>query len=534
MIQIKFILGFIVLFNNGFTIQKIFENKVFYNFVSYENELYVGSNSGIYKIDFDDSEYFKLKLFDGSISGPIKSDFSKDDNFKIKFINPKSILLNPKIYSKSITDYAYLQNNLFIIARGKLLIYKDVSYTFSPYKSVRSITKNGIGSYGGVYIDGKKLNKITYTDGQVREFDSVTFVCYNGLLAYKNKKETKLYNNDNSIRTKGEYGNISDIFLISNSNYLIISNKGIFNYDYESNIFEIIYTSQNKIIPIRNKINDRINDRKEFHFIDNKRYISLNVNSYNINIIDNNFNYDINDILESDLNGNNFYAISNNKSLLSLKRTKDGLELISQTPIKMTAHTITDYNNLIFLSGNNGLSVYDKTKKKMYDNFIVDEFNSSAVYKTKNSVSFGSLHGVYTIEDLNDFNKKLIFKDYKISNSSSYIFIGAIVFTIFIILIWIFKKKNITDDQLIFNIKRFIRKNLSIVTLKMLESEFNLDYNEINGLNKNFKPAKYIKKERLELTQKMLLDKRTISEVSEKTGYSETYILKNKYRFLKG
>ena len=364
MLQIKFILGFIVLFNNGFTIQKIFEDKVFYNFVSYENELYVGSNSGIYKIDFDDSEYFKLKLFDGSISGPIKSDFSKDDNFKIKFINPKGILLNPKIYSKSITDYAYLQNNLFIIARGKLLIYKDVSYTFSPYKSVRSITKNGIGSYGGVYIDGKKLNKITYTDGQVREFDSVTFVCYNGLLAYKNKKETKLYNNDNSIRTKGEYGNISDIFLISNSNYLIISNKGIFNYDYESNIFEIIYTSQNKIIPIRNKINDRINDRKEFHFIDNKRYISLNVNSYNINIIDNNFNYDINDILESDLNGNNFYAISNNKSLLSLKRTKDGLELISQTPIKMTAHTITDYNNLIFLSGNNGLSVYDKTKKK--------------------------------------------------------------------------------------------------------------------------------------------------------------------------
>ena len=534
MLQIKFILSFIVLINNGFTIQKIFEDKVFYNFVSYENELYVSSNSGIYKIDYDDSEYFNLKLFDKSISGPIKSDFSKDNNFKIKFTDPVGVLLNQELYSKSITDYAYLENNIFIIARGKLLVYKDVSYTFSPYQSVRSITKNGIGSYGGVYIDRKKLNKITYTDGQIREFDSVTFVCYNGLLAYKNNKETILYNNDNSIRTKGEYGNISDIFLISNSNYLVISNKGIFNYDYESNIFELIYKSKNKIIPIRNKIDDRIKDRKEFHFIDNKRYISLNVNSYNINIIDNNFNYDINDILESDLNGNNFYAISNNKSLLSLKRTKNGLQLISQTPIKMTAHTISDYNNLIFLLGNNGLSVYDKTKKKMYDNFIVDEFNTSAVYRTKNSMSFGSLHGVYEIEDLNDFNKKLIFKDYKIRNSSSYIFIGIIVFTIFIILIWFFKKKNITEDQLVFNIKRFIRKNLSLVTLKMLENEFNLDYNEINGLNKNFKPAKYIKKERLELTRKMLLDKRSISEVSEKTGYSETYILKNKYKFLKG
>ena len=86
---------------------------------------------------------------------------------------------------------------------------------------------------------------------------------------------------------------------------------------------------------------------------------------------------------------------------------------------------------------------------------------------------------------------------------------------------------------MIFSIKRFIRKNLSSVTLKMLEIEFNLDYNEINSLNKNFKPAKYIKKERLELTKNMLNDRKSISEISEKTGYSETYLLKNKYKFLK-
>ena len=36
----------------------------------------------------------------------------------------------------------------------------------------------------------------------------------------------------------------------------------------------------------------------------------------------------------------------------------------------------------------------------------------------------------------------------------------------------------------------------------MLESEFNLDYNDINSINKNFKPAKYIKKQRLEMNKK--------------------------------
>ncbi len=115
--------------------------------------------------------------------------------------------------------------------------------------------------------------------------------------------------------------------------------------------------------------------------------------------------YEIKDILESDINGNDFYAISKNNLLLILKRTKEGIRLANQYPIKTTAHTISDYDNLIFLSGNNGLSIFEKTKEKIYDNYIVDEFNNSAVYKTDNKISFGSIHGVYLIDNVNDFEK---------------------------------------------------------------------------------------------------------------------------------
>ena len=67
----------------------------------------------------------------------------------------------------------------------------------------------------------------------------------------------------------------------------------------------------------------------------------------------------------------------------------------------------------------------------------------------------------------------------------------------------------------------------------MLESEFNLDYNDINSINKNFKPAKYIKKQRLELTKKMLLNGEfNFCKYQNRTGYSETYLLKNKYKFM--
>ena len=539
MSHIKYIIGFIVLFsntlvsnnysNNNFTIHKIYDDEIFYNFVSYENELYISSSNGIYKIDESGDN---LILFDASIPGPINTIFERNNNFKIKFIELTNVY--PNLYAESITDFAYLDNNLYVIARGKLLIYNNLKYSFNSAGSVRSITENAIGTYGGVYINGKKLNKITYTDGQIRKFDSITFVCYNGLLSFKDNIETKLYNNDNSIRTKGEYGAISDIYAIDKSKYIVISDKGIYRYDYELNVFDLIYTNQNKIIPIRNKIDSRIKDRGEFHFIDDKRYISLNVKENKIDIIESNIKYEIKDILESDVNGNDFYAISNNNLLLSLKRTKEGIKLKGQYPIKTTAHTISDYENLIFLSGDKGLSIFEKTKKKIYDNYIVDEFNKGAIYKGNNKISFGSIHGVYTIDDVTDFEKNIIFKDFKIRKNRPYLYIGlGLLIIILIVMIRALTKKNITEEQLIFNIKRFIRKNLSSVTLKMLEIEFNLDYNEINSINKNFKPAKYIKTERLDLTKNMLLNKKSISEISEKTGYSETYLLKNKYKFLR-
>ena len=235
MLYFLYFLSVITSLNNNFVIKKIHDDKVFYNFVSYENELYVSSNKGIFKIN----SIGDLALFDQSITGPINSLFEKNNNFTIRF--EKTPELYPEIYSNSVTDFAYLEDNLVIITRGKLLVYNNLSYTFNPVGSVRSISQNAIGTYGGVYINGNKLNKISYTDGQIKEFDDLIFVCYNGLLSYNNNQETLLYNNDNSIRTKGEYGIISEIYSINNSNYLVISDNGIYRYDYKLNTFQLIY-----------------------------------------------------------------------------------------------------------------------------------------------------------------------------------------------------------------------------------------------------------------------------------------------------
>ena len=138
---------------------------------------------------------------------------------------------------------------------------------------------------------------------------------------------------------------------------------------------------------------------------------------------------------------------------------------------------------------------------------------------------------------LKEFSKNLIFTDFKIEKSyKSEIFLFLIA--LFILITILVKKYNssnkinISREKLVLNIKNFIQNNLNSVTLKMLEDEFDLAYYEINSLDNDFKPAVFIKNSRKIKAQKMFFDKKSMSEIAQKTGYSETYLLKNKTKFI--
>ena len=73
MLYFLYFLSVITTSNNNFVIKKIHDDKVFYNFVTYENELYVSSNKGIFKIN----SVGDLALFNKSIVGPINSIIQK-------------------------------------------------------------------------------------------------------------------------------------------------------------------------------------------------------------------------------------------------------------------------------------------------------------------------------------------------------------------------------------------------------------------------------------------------------------------------
>ena len=114
---------------------------------------------------------------------------------------------------------------MYVISRGKLLVYKNKLYSFAPYESVRSITKNYVGSYNGIFQMDKKLTYPPDTNGQIKEYDDITFVCYDGLFAIRGNEQEILYDAPAGNR---KYGAIENIFKLQNNNYVIVSDLGLY------------------------------------------------------------------------------------------------------------------------------------------------------------------------------------------------------------------------------------------------------------------------------------------------------------------
>ncbi len=532
-VKIPFI--FFVLFNYAFAnsnydLVKIYGDNVFTNVVINNDNAYVSSNKGLYIINF---ENLKLELYDESIKGEVNSDLTtKSSIYKIEFLKPPIQI--PKEYKNTLTDFAYIKNHLVLISRGKILLYKNNPFQFLPYGSVRTISKNAIGTYNGIFINGNKLKKPLYTDGQIKEIDSTFFICYNGIIEYRKSKAKIIYDNDNSKFSNSKLGNISDIFSINDSTFLVLSSKGLYKYNNKKNIFSKVYSKENEIKIIRNKINDRIKNNNEFHFIDGEKYISINILDFSKRVVYENIPDEIIDILECSIDGNVLYAIGKNKSLLKLRGSKNRIKLLKEYKLNNSAHTVSDYMDLIFISGDGGLSVFVKSIEKTHQQLIIDEFNKNAVFKSENQISFGSIHGVYKINDINELIKSSYLTNLDNYNQSEYNYENLIV--IFVVLLFllstgIFKTKKISNEELVFEIKKYINKNLKTVTLNSLEDKFNLDYSAINNLQNEFRPAKYIKNKRNEIAKEMFLNGEKVSKISKKTGYSESYLTKNKYSF---
>ena len=160
----------------NFEANKILSINYIHNIVSNEKGVYIGTSDGIFVVD----EAYNLKLFNAKIKGAINQNFEPVNASLIRYTNSYNEFL-PKFYQNNSVSAVKQDDHLLLVSRGKLFAYKKTLYSFESTPSVRSISSNYLGTYGGIFKNGAKLQYPTYSSGKIREFENKTFICFDGL-----------------------------------------------------------------------------------------------------------------------------------------------------------------------------------------------------------------------------------------------------------------------------------------------------------------------------------------------------------------
>ena len=490
--------------------------KIYYTIIKNEGSLFFGTNQGVFKLE-KGVQLVEHKL---SVKGSITTNL-KQETLRISFIRaPKNIPIGE--YGGSITSIQSFKNYVYVISRGKLLIFKNKLYSYSPFESVRSITTSYIGSYNGIFQRGEVLTYPPYTNGQIKEYDDITFICYDGLVAIQGDQQEIMYDAPAGNRI---YGAIENIFKLQNENYVVVSDLGLYLYNLEENLFQMIYDGRDgPIIPLRVTFRNGFEFKPGFWFGQNNNLYKIDLSSYQVSTIQT-FDAKIVDLVaEKDI----FYVLTSNQQISSLYSDNHRTFIVNKIPLADTFHTLEHKRNYLFMSGNNGLSIYDLSENELYNNVVIDEFNRGAVFKTDNAISLGSIHGVYQFENI-DLLVDSISTDFRVNEldyRSNTIFILIVLLMGFVVLVYVFRnrRRSYNNQEMVLAIQKYIDSNLNKVDVVAISEKFNIDNNLLYHLDPDFKPGDYIKQRRKEKAAELIAKGLPIEKIAKATGYSVSYL----------
>jgi len=511
-------------------INKIEGNKiVFYNFIQDSGKLLISSSLGVFQIE--DSDLTKVSDITGPVNligGEIIT-ISGDDIVKS---NDYNYLLEFNTLDKSVPTQK-IDNQVFMIVNGSLRIYKTPFYnnTFENL-SVRSITKNYVGSYSGIFQkeNGLKISEIQ-TNSHIRELNSGVYVCYSALAKIEDDKTIFFRNQYEEIEVLGKsLGSIVDILSVS-GNYILFTTKGVYSTDLTNYINPITVNEEDQNPFDRSKwpkfitIYENIDNFKIVQFYFNKTIFNYYPNTKDINPI-----IRLKEEVKSLVYYDDFVYLLDNKNLKKVRQGRREVVLIKN---------IQDYHSFlpisrdrILLFSDLGIWLYDlvKNSRKL---ITTEEVNYGAFYKENNNLAIGTTNGIlnFKITDLENISIEFDNKPLESTSSNGYLYFLLILSTATIGYLLSFKvsRPSIplnTTTNLKEAIDNYIENNLAVVSVKSIETEFNISYTKIKSLYQSPSIGKIIKTKREQLVFELIESRESVSEISAQTGYSESYLKK--------
>lgn len=538
----------------SFEIVEVRTDKTYFNLLQFDNQLFIGSSAGAIRIDGKKN----IENIDPSLKGYLtveNNQLKGNSSFFGHIIKADENIYNyllPSAYQNLISRHNIYDGHLYIINNGKLFIFKENDYTISHDSlSVRSITQNYIGSYKGIFKNGVKLKFPEYTDGYIREFDKETFICYEGLYRDSNGISTSYTNSKKEVVVAGKIlGFARDIQKIENGAYVLVTNKGIYLINFSKNSVETINEDTKNLenFSVFKIERGSINLTRIFYTASDKIYYYAIQTKENTIGLDTKYGKTIRQAFFPNTIDKIYVLYDDKLSLFSLnQQTNKYTEDILINNL-VFAHNFVFYKEKIMVSTNIGLHLFDIKKNKPYLNIIPLETNNRSLTVINDTVKFGTINGIVNLTDeqIGNIVKDL---DNNISNSKkdsdnaniNYIILISIIGILLIAILLLFKRlkkarlasnSNKTVDDNFYgeankeNIIHYIQENITTVTIQSIRDQFNLTPIMLYEVLGNDKPGELIRNHRMELVRKYRRMKVSEEEISQKTGFSVSYLKK--------
>ena len=525
----------------------MFNSAHFYNIEKHNNEIYIGSNKGIYRFRYPN----KIELIDESKKGYVyyvNGKISCLNYFKIGYQTPFYNSLLPKGYKNQSIVGASLNDCILIISNGKLFLFHKKIAKLADSLSVRSITNNYLGTYSGIFYKNIKISYPTFCNGYIKEFDGETIICFDGIVRlFKNAKSQIYETNDEFLKAFGigSLGSFRDAIKIDNQNYILATTTGILLTNFKGRSRWIIKgNSDSSPRIIEANFNKSSNNPFELIFtFKNKIYQYRLFNNTLIKRFEISSTYgSIMDIAYEELS--RVYVITEDKLLLVQKHSDNSYtEEVLQSNL-IGNHQLIWLENYLLLTSNMGLSALNTFSGEFKPYVIQDEFNDKAYKLTKDSTFLGTISGYYAISNKkirNLIEENNQYENYEEINTLNTSYFYPFIFTCLLALLFLglliyYKTRAQSKSDTLKNsktptkesLKEYIQNNLASASITSITDHFQTNLHIINKMLDKMQLGELIRSLRLEKIKTMRNEKRKEEEISIATGFSLSYLKKIK------
>jgi hypothetical protein len=510
----------------------LYSKPFFYNVLGgSDGRIYAGTSMGIYRMYGGEMELVDRKA--GYLTLDSSGQLRIDPN-GIKHHSGKSyhhLLPYPQEareeYHAGTSDYFYITSG------GRMHVFEIRPYAYGYRNhSVRTISRNFVGTYSGIYHRGRRLTSqfASFSDGYIRELNGKAFICYSFL------DIADMHGGDSlptvqPFRLKGfDFRYVSDVLYSERfGRYFTVNRSQLGSFERDLVSAETLYTYDGK----DGELVLLGESKAKVFFAAGRNLMCYNPVGKEVVTVaalpEEIMAGQLGPLVHTVVCRNGLYAVQPDHQTTKLAALSK-------------AHSIVEVNPTEFaIATDGGLFVYNTVTKQTRTLIDHVEFNRRGLYLEGDLLHAGSINGLYVIDtrdftQLSDMQSRLPRQKSLPGYLIAALSLAAV--GVAVLLVQQFRNRRqireLREAQAAYekpavgrdDVEQFIARNLSTVTVTSIAENFQMRPVSIYNLLAPEKPGSIINRLRMLEVQRMRKEGKTAREIAESTGFSISYVRK--------